>query len=71
MDTYTTEQVNDIINDFLEKERYVAWVTMANLGIPEEKIPAIYRNASAKVTAAVLKTPVPHLPVPEKKNKEE
>lgn len=58
---YTLAEVNDIAKHVRDTERYIAWTTMADIGIPAERIPKIYRDAQMNVLNAVMNSPVPHV----------
>jgi hypothetical protein len=45
MKTYTEEELNIQLNNCRIQERFNAWTVMANIGIPAERVPPIYREA--------------------------
>lgn len=50
---YTQVQVDKALNDCRITERYNAWIVMANMGIPAERIPQPFKEARDIVTVLV------------------
>ena len=43
--SFTPDELNVELNNCRIQERFNAWTVMANIGIPAERIPPIYREA--------------------------
>ena len=62
---YTQDQMMKAINDCRITERYNAWVVMANMGIPADRIPQVFKDARDIVTNIVNTPPKKTTAAPE------